>query len=537
MVRNVITVLIVVFLGGVFQRSPTFACSGGGLPPTLSEFISYVDVVVQGQMVMVDEQGQNGVLQVESILAGDPTPEYILLALNPSRWIHRENERFSGGACFHGVTPPLNTSITMIIFLNRLPDGTFGLGAGPGDYYSAFPLPDSRVSISIGNAKPDEVTGTPMPNPPPLVVDLKGYTQLIAEAVGHQPKQPQRDTPYPLPTSLYIRTETGTEYVLPVDFSPPLLLTQELALEIGGILQPGCVVANCIGASPLGFDTAQVMPDGTVQILSFGGMIAPGNAFIFSTTSDAIAVWGRDTINIYALPFGRLGFCCGELVLINSLALSNGSLPTAVAWSPDGRMIAYNDGIGLYLWDALTPGSQPRLLLPHLYDPLAPRFFSATGRYLAVQRGDERFYLDLVSNSTLPDGMLSPNDRNLLEFDTTQTTATLRLYHLAPNRYPPYPVATSGARQAEWMNEGRYLVARCEPESPTECSVVEIGLVSTSNLYQDSYAFAYDPLTQTIAFAQSGQRITVNNYTHDFSAVLDSEIETIEWMQPIFYRD
>ncbi len=538
MLKRFISIILLVV--SFIQIAPTYACSGGR-PYTLSEIAANAEVIVQGHMVMTDERGQNGVLQVESVLSGENIPQYILLDLAPSFFIHRQHERFSGG-CFYGVNA-LPTNQTIIFFLKKMPNNAYQIAPiayQMGQYYP-FPGADTKVTIyKASPIKPYEHQAEP-PLWSTQQVDHEIFTYLISQFVGQPPHPPRLNTPYPLPTSLYIRTVAGTEYELPVDFSPPHKLDSRLADENGDINPTGCKVVNCIGVSPNGIDSAQVTQDYTVNMLSFPNATVRGTAFHFSPTSDAIAVWNTDTLSVYALPYDRLGLCCYQLFLMNSISLNNVLKPTTdVAWTPDGRMLAYNDSTGLYLWDVFTSASRPRLLTAPLYRTVTPRFFSKTGRYLAIQKGDDRYYMDTVSGAELADGALSTDDRTLLQFDT-QHESPLSFYHLAPFNHFNTLDKYDHVRQAQWLDDNRFLVVDCSPDQTYPCAVYPDSL-SIGGGYYPGYAFAYDKVTQTIAIAMSGKQIGVLTQTtavyktYDFSASLDAEIESIQWMQPIFFQ-
>lgn len=88
-------------------------------------------------------------------------------------------------------------------------------------------------------------------------------------------------------------------------------------------------------------------------------------------------------------------------------------------WSSDSRWLAYSDARGLWLWDVFTQA--PQHVLPASLDgqqiPYA-RFFSPSGRYLAVSMGEQHFIMDRFSGLVFPDGVIRPDERMLLRRDT-----------------------------------------------------------------------------------------------------------------------
>jgi hypothetical protein len=53
--------------------------------------------------------------------------------------------------------------------------------------------------------------------------------------------------------------------------------------------------------------------------------------------------------------------------------------------------------------------------------------FSSLGRYVQVERGDERLTLDTISGAELPDGLVSPDDQILLAFDSQAEVSELQI--------------------------------------------------------------------------------------------------------------
>lgn len=527
------------FIISLVPFTPAYACSGG-IPRTLRELVRDAETVVQGVMEYVDSEGQNGILRVEKTLAGARVPQHILLALYPATNLRSAYERSNAGGCWSGVRR-LSTVETIIIFLKRLPNGTYELS--PRNYlnptYYAFPNAESTLDVFYDEAGESFVIHENYPQPSPTKpFTLPEFEQLITELADTSPLNPLMTTPLPLPTSLYIRTINGTEYELPVDFSSPRHFEHRFADSSGRIDRTSCSTINCIGTSPNRVDYAQVMPDDTIQLISLANRSIMGRGFSFSTTSDTLVVWNNDTLTLYALPYDRLGFCCFSLTVINSIGMNNSENITHVAWSPDGRQIAYNDAKGLYLWDAFTVGSQPLLLETITATRIVPRFFSATGRYLAIQRGDKLLYIDMVNQTELEDGLLSPDDRFLLQFDTRQSSP-LSFYRLTlfQNQIRHH---YENVRQAEWIGRNHFIVANCHQQPTEECYIWKDSLTAGVVGFK-GFTFAYEKMTDTLAIAQRNERISIvmegyNHQTYDLNAALDSEIEAIYWMPPIFYQ-
>jgi hypothetical protein len=231
--------------------------------------------------------------------------------------------------------------------------------------------------------------------------------------------------------------------------------------------------------------------------------------------------------------------------------------PGAAAWTPDGRMLAYTDSHGLWLWDVFTEGVSRRLIVPRLTnwdDPLPyARYFSAGGRYLAVQRGERRYTLDVVNLDEYPDGIVSPDERRLLAFDTRSSSFDPILYYL-PLQGRARDVTNiwiSDIQQVEWdgnyyflhancYKAGFYYVSEVEREwRDTWCQVssTTIDPIGGSQLKAEGFAFDYDPVTDSLATIIDKTRITLNGTEYDLAPYLDSPIVDIQWLPPLFYYE
>jgi hypothetical protein len=392
--------LILVF--GVLETSNVFACSGGQ-PLTIRGLINNSDFVVKAQPVDVDDVHQNGILRVESYLVGGPGPEYLLFIQNdPIMTQYILEGRSSGGDCtgFRSDLYPYNS---LYLFLDRNFDGSYSVVTTLfNPYYYSFPTPESTVEVYIegGGYEEGEVYGDDFAaRDAGIEVTEIEFVQIVAEQSGVSPHLPLTASQYPLYAPLKITTSAGAEYLLPVDGQQPVQLTEEFRQEtrwqepmwsFGFSDAERCDAENCIQISPNGLDIA-VQTDQDNITLTWGVTI-PGQASLFSSTSDAIAVWNDSKIQVYRLRYPRLGYNELGPQLLTEVTLNYGDISDETswlsglgAWTPDGRILAYSDVEGLWLWDVFTVGAQRRLLLPTEdgYIPY-PRYFSPMGRYLVL---------------------------------------------------------------------------------------------------------------------------------------------------------
>ncbi|MBZ0291911.1 MAG: hypothetical protein K8L99_05015, partial [Anaerolineae bacterium] len=498
--------ILIGMLTALVQVSPALACSGG-VPLTLPELVEEAEVIVQGHFEILDDAGQNGVMQVQSYLKGGPGPTHILLSLYTPPGIESTQERFSGGGCFYGVSPALQASEEIVIFLQRKADGSFELAPRhfTNPMYYPFATDDSPIRVFL-NAEGrvftyDEAHYAITSDSIPLTLDE--FANHITEANGEEVQPPLENSPYPLFAPLLLTTTTGSRYRLPVDGSDPLLLTDD-DLHALRRHDPACATIGCTGFSPNGMDFAQIQlrDDQPTLVLMYGSPI-PGEAFVFSSTSDALAVWVTQhdsaQIQVYTLRYSRLRVQDEDALLwrVVDVQLQGAEYTTGhAAWSPDGRWLAYSDVRGVWLWDVFTPDSEPQLLLD---EPLWVKDWSATGRYLTVEGDSGSRIIDLVTLDRLPGGVLSPDDRVLLTYEPE-----FRVIWLTPRDWSGnfLPVG-SHVRKAIWKNNRQYLALTCPDESDRDsCRVGEGAIVGVSGGIYTGYDFDYAAAGDGLAIIQ-----------------------------------
>jgi hypothetical protein len=212
-------------------------------------------------------------------------------------------------------------------------------------------------------------------------------------------------------------------------------------------------------------------------------------------------------------------------------------------WTPDGRMLAYSDTEGLWLWDVFTVGAQRRLLLPTDDAGIPyPRHFSPRGRYLACTQGETLATLDLMEGTAYPDGIISPDERTMLVYHASEENSLLEVCWLAPYQCP---IETGGidsfehVRDAAWKNSREYIIVNCNSGETDMCWIVQNAITSHYSFYSSErgYAFAYDPETRSLAIVGDVRIVSINGEQFDLSQWLDGDIVSIEWLPSLFYRE
>lgn len=531
--------------------SPVLACSGGS-SLTLTRLVDEADVIVRGQLEVLDDAGQNGVMRVSAYLKGGPGPAHILLSLHPPAQIEAIQERYSGGGCFYGVSPALQTGEEIVIFLQRKVDGSFMLAPRhfSNPMYYPFPRDHSPIRVFL-NAEGhvftyDEnrysaITADSIP------LTVGEFAAHITEVSGQQVQSPLEDRPYPLFAPLLLTTTAGSRYLLPVDGSEPLALTLEDMRTLRRY-NPGCHSIDCAGFSPNGIDNAflHLLDNNPVIRLTYREEVQ-GDAFLFSSTGDALAVWviqhDLAQIQVYTLRYSRLRIQDHEAIPWRSIDLHRRDewmrTTGQAAWSPDGRRLAFSDARGVWLWDVFTSDSEPELLTD---EQMIVEDWSATGRYLSAWGTDGEVIIDLMTNERLPAGALSPDDRILLTYEPEFRVLRLTPYHESANFVP----VGSHVRKAIWKNSRQYIALTCPDEADRDsCRVVEGAVAGVSGGTYTGYDFDYKAVGDSLAIIQNDMMLLLRSSTHrtqhqyerDLSAVLDAPLVAVEWLPSLLYAD
>ncbi|HEX2907869.1 MAG TPA: hypothetical protein VHO69_13455 [Phototrophicaceae bacterium] len=471
-------------------------------------------------------------------------PEYILLALNNPLAVENKLQlRERGGTCTE-VSAALEMEKTIVVFLIHEKDGAYRWRDFTSGLYS-FDEPDGLTSVFYRYPKSDSES-------PWREFSFSELQTYILERTRQQTIQPDKTQPYPTTQPILLTLNDGSKYVLPVDSGAPVLMTEKEMLTY--LLPSGCSSPPCWASSPNGLDAARLVSD-TSQIQPGDGngsnLLFQGDAILFSPTSDAIAFWNGKTIEVYALFYPRLGFW-EQRQLVNSITLdlvSGGYFePGLAAWSPDGRLLAYSDRRGLWLWDVFTTGSLPRLLLPRQNNVPYARHFSPAGRYLAITEGSQRYYIDLVNGDRFPDGLISPDDRILFAFDTTVTGEfDMTVQQLV---FPGQSQASdfSPLQSVQWIDSNRFLIALCRPGYYQEdgpwvddpwCGVTDYYSFSSfgDQKWYPGFKFDYSFITDSVATVVDDTTISINGAEQKVTLPPGKAIVDIQWLRPLFYYD
>jgi len=532
------------------QPQTVFACSGPGQAPLQTVF-DEAETAVIGTFIEFDDDNLNAVFRVQFYLMGNPGPEYILLSLNDPVLIEDALQgRYRTGQCSRIGHSLSDQAAVSILFLEHQMDGSYTWTVLNSGVYQ-FETSNTVLPIFYEIVRTAE---QPYVSRDFTVGDLRRY---IYGKTGQKPQPPLFDQPYPTKTPLMITTDTGSHYLLPIDGSNPILLTEQQVQEYQSY-PAGCSAAPCNAQSPNRLDIARLLPndkpaDSSMNI--FGDYrlqpLFQGEALLFSPASDVIAVWNKNSIEIHTLYYPHLGIRENEPVkLVNAMPLNLDGLsdfqPGNAAWSPDGRFLAYSDSSGLWIWDVFALGRSATLLIGASDHIPYARYFSPLGRYLAVTEGQERYTIDIFTGDRLPDGLVSPDDRNLLAFNTAATGEfEMSLVRLAPIETDVIEPLQQ-VRRIEWITNSRFIMFRCDHGYYDEqlgyidedyCVIGENILPWIRMTGYFGYEFDYKPETRQLAIAVDSNSIRIDfNEIRDLSGLIEGSITQIQWLPSLFHN-
>ena len=528
-----------VFLFGIASTQDVLACSGGRAS-SINELVSYANVIVRGRIIETDDSGQNAIMQVSEYIkgAGD---EFILISIVSKSFILGRRLRRDSGGCFYGIRPfPQDKDI--VIFLYNKFDGSYGLSKGHysnQDYYIAdemIYIGEDRFGVRVWRG-----------------VDYRQFVTVVENITGENATPPTPSQHLPLRAPMFIITELGTKYIVPIEGSSLVLLeslveTQriyESSVTWFGEKPTHCWQVDCLGQANSHLDMGIVTSD--IVRISYmashiGNSVQNGKGFSFSPTYDGIvAVWATNitntsvTIGIYRYQHPYEGFPMRRGVVLNTDTF----YPYSGAWSPRGRFLAYADTDGIYLWDVFTPNSSPELLLKTRHKMI--HGFSPTGRFLMLGSPDDGFSYRLQDGSVHPIGAFSPNDRILLPYQNPSQI----IYYFPSYRVDsielPDELTGYHTQKMVWAGNNRFYRLMCGEQS---CFVAGGDIhhqIYTPHPLIQARNFDYDALNDQLVILRDDWNITITTpfgtQEYDLSLYLDSPIASIEWLPSLFYYE
>lgn len=528
---TVLSAVMVVMLA-LAWTSPAAACSGGPTRFVLSTDLARddIDLIVHGKVLEVDDSALNAVIKVRRGLNRVAPPAMLLAVQNTPEGIVYNRDYRSSYSC--GPEPvPFTVGSDVVLLLRHGFDGTYIVITHQYFTFGAFPNRDSRITLNA-SLTPDG----PVQN---LSLGREELIDLFLSAEGMGLGDPY-DVSQPRLNALLIATDQGSVYILPVDSARPqrIVNRSQWLSAFRYATCDGCWFTAAAQGNLVRVDDIPHINVMRSDIPAQYSLLSPGN--------EASARWLNENgiTRIEVRP--QYPFTPNPEALPNRWSIEVRIDDVAGrfnlgAWSPDGRVLAYVDDVGVWLWDVYTDSDATTRLEVEADEVLQ---FSRTGRFLRLERNGERFWLDLVTEQRLADGAFNPDDRRFLPYHRPMTVS----YVLQGEDN----VITNGravVHEAVWIDDRHVAALMCIEGERETCAVVDwtepTPLERHSSAYRpvpyEGYAFDVSADTGSLAVVGHDQSLSVRDGPSgkhawfNFRHHLDGDIVAVEWMPAVMY--
>jgi hypothetical protein len=410
--------LAVVGLPGGLPKT-ALACSG--TPMTFKESYDTSDIFVKATVVEPDDLGQNAIVRVERYYKGGAGPEYVLLERKSLETIIGLGAGYLGGGDCNSWAEPIQRGDVIYFMASRTYTGAYFSSNVFAQEYFIYRNADNVADIFLNHGAPESFTESQ-------------FLKYIKEQVGDAFVVPDSKHPYPRKAPLLVTTKDQKRYILPVD--DETLLNLETYIEQMSedrrsyyslrFRSFGRGKERCLGLNCKAFFVSGDMYY-YESILDSCGTGGGYQAALFSPMGNYV-VWSE----------GKIFFNCKQ-ALLTTLNTDNKNSAEALAiyaqWSSDGRILAYNDLKGLWLWDERGNEENPRLLIPIEKGTAYARYFSPRNGYLAITWNGKPSTINLQTGVIFIDGLFSPNEEYFLAFGTPDPNTGA--FPVFPCKLPP----------------------------------------------------------------------------------------------------
>jgi|GEM_PF-5696463 len=596
MKRNLLLFIIILIWANITIPS-AYACGGGDdLPPTLDQMIER-DILVRG--VVVENNAGNSIIRVQRYLIGNGSQYLLVVRQSPSLYIRKVERNYDYG-CDTAESAIAGEGALAYFSLDYQSDGTYTIGFRSNLHrIPIIDYPDRQVvEYHTYNGDITDEANLSYDNFERFEATQQEFEVLVAELSGQQPHPPGSYV-YPRFRPLYITTQSGQHYMMPVDshnLRPVENLPQTCA--------DSCVLESPDGSHyihrvPVEEDTYALWYTGEFDVedwyaglqfdnLRYTPIRFTAQEMLFSPDSNFLLGWYEDELTIYGINmwdnygyYARLPTISPiwytQLATDNNHSASDFSLKAV--WSGNSNAIVYLDATGLN-WMDLTTMVQPRLLVEMDaidINNLTVLELSTTGRYLRYGSAQEWILVDVFSGLEYDDAIVSPDETRFAQIapevemksvldNPLPETEPYCMEYADDNTCVRYATPSMDAcnvplalcvndvalpagfelQRVLWTSNNSLIMFTCETDNPASCYFYERNLDENDNRFSENLtgyqtnAYDYDTVFANIAWAGNDYQIRFGTSRSDdpidFSAVLDSPIISIEWGEALWYQ-
>lgn len=519
--------------------------------------------IVRG--VLLDNDGINYTLRVEEYLLGERGENELLLQRESLALIEVSNqhEDYSIG-CFYGLGN-IHSDWAGYYFLNRNDNGTY-------DVIGDYPIIEGQVTYEV--CAEEDYHGGYCFDTEHIQVTESEFRELINGLF------PDRIAPY-YPSNydelrhrvLYITTENGTQYMLPIDSIVPVEYTPhpcDTPCHIYTPNQLNYVVDNNDGTLTIGdwhesLSGESLEFDPIIEAEAF--TFSDNSQFILTRTGDAIelielrnTMARYDGLRVSTQTIARWQYMAGDTVPIERF----GEL---VAWSADGQSLVYWDAEGLWYFSFYNPTTLS-LVIPMdeliaereqfnsdvLDEPLIPSVLelSSDGRFIRYGNDEVWILLDIDSNIRYFRALISPDENHMVQVGTYNCIGSVCPVEECPvqmtsNGCDIYTVGQDTDIQAwAWLDEDMFAYVLCDDLDTERCGLYsynfETAYPRTVIIEGTYFDVAFDRVYGLMAYVYGEFDLFIGRDEFDnsflnFADSLDSPIADIQWGEPVWYTE
>ena len=548
-----------------YDTDDAFACSGGGNGVLVLNRVNDSEFIVRG--TVIEASGGNSIVRVDRYLVGSGANQLFVYRNSPGYWVGKNLRGYDYG-CGIWRSPMLVSGGQMILGLNRNLNGTYAVEFA----MPIIPTEDNfTVSYLNYDGDIDDRENHNADNWQSITTSVGEFEALLEGITGQSAVLPEPvftgSIYYPelRRRVLYITTENGTHYMMPVD-SGDVVEIDPLCSENCPIFAPD--YSHALYPIPVGENTYAVTYRPPYaddwyegysrwrgdELLEFRPNFVTAEAVLFSPDSNFVIGWADNVLSLYQIRIGFNNFY-GDVPNIYDIAqfelsienvLEAAELYGSAAWSGNSRVLVYWDAAGLHWFDLL---SMEKMLIVEDVPRPERLEVSQSGRYVLYGDRHDWLLMDTVTGTQWENAIITPDEGQILHFYPPDENNT---FEVADGLHTNLPLDTQSLIEWHWREFERYgqeyhqiiFIAVDDNEgfclghytlSPPDNYIVPPCFLGRSSDERYVAQIIVDDVYGAIVARYSDGLLTEHLDTIITYSGLDSPIASISWGEPLWY--